>query len=372
MIKILHLCESSDTGGAESILISIVENLDKNRFISMVCLLSDGWLKAQLDTRHIETVVIPQPHSLDLLWLFRLYRLLKKRQIDVIHSHEFATNVYASFLSRVVGIPVIATTHGKNYYPDKWRRRVAYQFVARESVMVAVSADLKRFLSERVGILPEKIQVIHNGVNLYQYVVKGINARIRDELGIGTKQPVIGTVGNLFAVKGQIYLLRACKIVADFFPNFVLLVAGEGEQLDLLEKEATTLGIANNVRFLGFRDDVPSILEAIDIFALPSLSEGLPLAILEALALEKPVVATNVGGIPEVIEEGAVGYLVPPKNSEALADKILYLLRYPEVAIKMGKSGRRRIEEFFTVEKMIKEYQILYEENRLNRRVTTH
>lgn len=361
MMKVLHLCESSDTGGAESILISIVENLDKNRFTSMVCLLSDGWLKTQLDARHIETVVIPQPHSLDLLWLFRLHRLLKERQIDLIHSHEFATNVYASFLSLVVGVPVIATTHGKNYYSDKWRRRVAYQFVARKSTMVAVSADLKRFLSEQVGISPENIRIIHNGINLHRYVVRGVSCHIRDELGIGTEQPVIGTVGNLFAVKGQIYLLKACKIVAGVFPNFVLLVAGAGEQLGFLEKEATTLGIAENVRFLGFRDDVPSILETVDVFVLPSLSEGLPLAMLEALALQKPVVATNVGGIPEVIEEGAIGYLVPPKNSEALADKILHLLRHPEVATNMGKAGRRRIEESFSVEKMINEYQALYE-----------
>lgn len=371
MINVLHLCESSDTGGAESVLVNIAENLDKDRFTSIVCLLSDGWLKSQLDVRHIETVVIPQPHSLDLLWLFRFYRLLKEREINVIHSHEFATNVYASFLSKLVGISVIATAHGKNYYTDKWRRRMAYRFVARQSVMVAVSADLKQFLSERVGIPPGNIRVIHNGIDLRRYEAKGVSRQVRKELGIKEGQPVIGTVGNLFAVKGQSYLLRACRIVASAFPNFVLLVAGEGEQLSFLEKEATSLGIASNVKFLGFRSDIPSILEAMDVFILPSLSEGLPLSVLEALALQIPVVATNVGGIPEVIEEGVTGYLVPPRNPEALADNILSLLRHPEVAINIGRAGRRKMEKSFRLEKMIKDYQSLYEGSQPNRHAAT-
>lgn len=368
MINVLHLCESSDTGGAESILINIVENLDKTRFTSMVCLLSEGWLKTQLDARHIETVVIPQPHSLDLLWLFRLYRLIKERKIDVIHSHEFATNVYASFISKMVGVPVIATVHGKNYYADKWRRRLAYRFVACKSFMVAVSADLKRFLSERVGIPLRHIRVVHNGIDLHRYKSKESIYHVRKELRIGAEQPVIGTVGNLFAVKGQIYLLKACKIVAGTFPNFVLVVAGDGEQSSFLEKEATSYGIADNVKFLGFRNDIPSILDAIDVFVLPSLSEGLPLSVLEALALQKPVVATNVGGIPEIIEDGITGYLVPPRNPEALATKIVHLLRHPEVAINMGRVGRLRVDECFSLEKMIEKYQSLYEISRQNRR----
>ena len=362
MKNVLHLCESSETGGAESVLIRLVEGLDKNRYRSVVCLLSDGWLKVELEKRRIETVVIPQPHSFDVRWLFQAFRLLKEHHIHVMHSHEFATNVYAALLSMVTGVPVVATAHGKNYYGDKWRRRAAYRFTARHSAMVAVSNDLKRFLTERIGIPPRDIRVVHNGIDLRHYSVNVANADIRADLGIGTGQRVIGTVGNLFAVKGQTYLLRACKAVASAYPNFVLLVAGEGEQLGPLQEEASDLGIAGNVRFLGFRDDVPSLLQAMEVFVLPSLSEGLPLSILEALALEKPVVATNVGGIPEIVQDGLTGFLVPPRNPETLADKILLLLRYPEMAAELGRAGRKRVEEAFDVTKMIQEYQLLYED----------
>lgn len=361
MKNVLHLCESSNTGGAESMLISLVEGLDKDRYRSLVCLLSDGWLKGELEKRRIETVVIPQPRSLDLPWLFRAHRLLRDRGIHVMHSHEFATNVYASLLSRVTGIPTVATAHGKNYYPEKWRRRAAYRFAARNSVMVAVSEDLKRFLAQRVGIPAGSIRVVHNGIDLARYAVHERNHAVRAELGIGTGRRLIGTVGNLFAVKGQTYLLKACKAVAGAFPDFVLLVAGEGEQLGPLEKEASDLGIAGNVRFLGFRDDVPSLLQAMEVFVLPSLSEGLPLSVLEALALQKPVVATNVGGIPEIVEDGVTGYLVPPEDPEALADRILRLLRDPRLAAGMGRAGRNRVEEAFGLEQMIRNYQSLYD-----------
>ena len=362
--NVLHLCESSATGGAESVLISLAEGLDRNRYRSLVCLLSEGWLKGELDRRRIETVVIPQPHSFDPLWLFRASRLLKDRDIDVMHSHEFATNVYACALSRMTGIPLVATVHGKNYYGDKLRRRVAYRYVARHSTMVAVSNDLRRFMTERVGIPPDDIRVVHNGIDLGRYKAQHRCNAVREELRLGDDQRVIGTVGNLFAVKGHSYLLQACQIVRRVFPDFVLLVAGEGDQLDNLRREAADLGIAGNIRFLGFRDDVPTLLQAMEVFVLPSLSEGLPLCVLEALALEKPVVATNVGGVAEIVDEGVTGYLVPPKDPKALAERTLLLLGNPRIAASMGQAGRRKVEEAFRLETMVRDYQLLYEESR--------
>lgn len=361
MKHVLHLTETSDTGGAENMFISLVENLDKKRYKSIACLLGDGWLKTQLQRRGIETMVVPQPHSFDFPWLFRISRLLRDRSIQVMHAHEFAMNVYGSLLSKMTGIPIVTTVHGKNYYWEKWRRRLAYRFTARQSTMVAVSEDLKQFLMQRIAIPVGNIQVVHNGIDLHRYREIDRNNTIRRELGIDAKQPVIGTVGNLFAVKGQIYLLRACKAVAEAFPDFVLLIAGEGEELGSLEEEAGNLGIGGNIKFLGFREDVPSLLEAMDVFVLPSLSEGLPLSVLEAFALQKPVVATNVGGIPEIVQDGATGYLVPPKNPEALAEKIIMLLRDPQRAANIGQAGRKRVEEAFSLEQMIQKYQSIYD-----------
>ncbi|MGI0016318.1 MAG: glycosyltransferase, partial [Nitrososphaera sp.] len=350
----------SGPGGAEKMLTSLVENLDRSRYRSVVCLLRDGWLRHQLQSRGIETMVIPQHYSLDFVWLFRLAQLLKERFIRVMHAHEFAMNVYGSLLSKITGIPIIATVHGKSYYWVKWRRRMAYRFVARQSIMVAVSEDLKRFLMRQVTIHPDNIRVVHNGIDLHRYAADDLRNTIRKELGINAR-PVIGTVGNLYAVKGQAYLLRACAIVAKDFPDFVLLVAGRGEQLASLDAEARCLGIGGNVKFLGFREDIPTLLQAMDVFVLPSVSEGLPLSILEAMALEKPVVASNVGGIPEVVKNGITGYLVPPKDPEALAENILLLLHHTQLAAHLGTSGRRRVQEAFSLEQMIQEYQSLYE-----------
>ncbi|MCI0529753.1 MAG: glycosyltransferase, partial [Nitrospira sp.] len=330
MKNVLHLIETSGPGGAENVLISLVENLDRSRYRSLVCLLRDGWLKAQLQRRGIETIVSPQQRTLDVQWVFHLARLLRDRTIHVMHAHEFAMNVYGSLLSRMTGIPIVATVHGKNYYWSKWRRRLAYQFVARQSLMVAVSEDIKWFLTERVSIYPARIITIRNGIDLHRYAVSDQQNTIRKKLGINGNQPVIGTVGNLYAVKGQAYLLRACAAVAKDFPDVVLLVAGRGEQLGSLKEEARSLGIGGNVRFLGFREDVPSLLQAMDVFVLPSVSEGLPLSILEAMALGKPVVASSVGGIPEIVKDGITGYLAPPKDPEALAEKILLLLHHPQ------------------------------------------
>jgi glycosyltransferase involved in cell wall biosynthesis len=362
MKNVLHLTETWNTGGAENVFISLVDNLDKTRYKSVVCLLRDGWLKTQLDRRGVETLVLPQHQSFDFPWLYQLIKLLRRRSIDVMHTHEFAMNVYGSLLSRITGIPIVTTVHGKNYYCEKLRRRLGYRFAARQSIMVAVSDDLKRFLTESVRIRSEYVRVVPNGIDLNRYAINDVDNTVRKELGINAGRPVIGTVGNLFAVKGQIYLVKACQIVANTIPDFVLLVAGEGEELAVLREEARNLGIQENVKFLGFREDVPSLLQAIDVFVLPSLSEGLPLSVLEALALQKPVVASDVGGIPEVVEDGITGFLVPPKNPEALADKILLLLRNPQLAADFGKEGRKKVEEAFSLEHMIQEYQSLYEE----------
>jgi glycosyltransferase involved in cell wall biosynthesis len=360
--NVLHLCESSETGGAESVLISIVENLDQTRYASVVCLLSEGWLKTQLDRRRIETFVIPQPRSFDLSWLIKLGRLLRHRQIHVMHSHEFATNVYASMLGLATGIPVVATVHGKNYYADRVRRRAAYRFVARHARMVAVSHDLKRFLIDRVLIPDRRITVVHNGIDIDRHIAGGAIHDVRRELAILPDQPVIGTVGNLFEVKGQEFLLRACKLLLPTHPDFVLLIAGEGGQLHFLQQEARELGVSEHVKLLGFRDDVPSLLRAMNVFVLPSLSEGLPLSILEALALEVPVVATNVGGIPEVIEDRVTGFLVPPASPQLLADRIAEAITAPEKAFELAQAGRKKVQEVFGVRQMVERYESLYEE----------
>lgn len=361
LLTVLHLIETSGPGGAEKLLLSLVDHLDRSQFQSKACLIKDGWLRSQLEVRGCETFIIPLRSTFDFSWLRRFRREVAQRGIDVMHAHEFAMNTYASIGSALTGIPCVATQHGKNYFWRKLRRRLAYKFVARQSALIAVSNDVKHFIAANVGLAPERIRTIHNGIDQQMHQPnEEMRNRVRTELGLNPTTPVIGAVGNLYPVKGQIFLIRAMKDVLKVCSDARLLIAGRGELRDSLQAEAEALGVADNVRLLGYRDDVPALLQAFDLFVLPSLSEGLPFSALEAMATGKPVVATRVGGNPEVVLDGCTGYLVPPENSQALADRILFLLCHPEQARVFGQEGMHRVEKEFSLTSMISQYQGLY------------
>jgi glycosyltransferase involved in cell wall biosynthesis len=362
MKKILHLIETSGPGGAEKILISLLEHLDKSIYQSCICLLKDGWLNAQLKGRGFETFIVPQPHSLDFAWLWEIKTRIKNMGIHLMHAHEFTMNTYASLLSVFTGVPIIATIHGKNYYWERWWRRLAYRFVSRQSTMVAVSEDIKKFLVQKAGIKNDRIIVVHNGIDLDLYRPEsGKGEWARKELCIRNAQPVVGAIGNLYPVKGHTYLLKALAIVKIMFPTIKLLIAGRGRMMGKLLNESQALGVQDHVIFLGFREDTASLLQAIDLFVLPSISEGLPLSVLEAMASGKPVIATNVGGLPEVVVDGQTGFLVSPEDPESLAKRMMLLLGHSSLADQFGKVGRARAEKKFSLVSMVQKYQELYE-----------
>ena len=361
MKTILHLIETSGPGGAERVLINLVENLDRARYGSIICLLKDGWLASQLRQRGFETVTIPQRAGHDLGWVYKSIELIRRKRIDLLHSHEFGMNIYGSIASRLMQVPIIATVHGKAYYGERWRRRMAYRFVARRAAqMVAVAEDIRRFLIDRVGVSPRKLCTIYNGVDAKTVCSAEDGARVRQELGIAETTPVIGTIANLYPVKGHTFLLKAAAEVAKVVPQAVWLLAGRGGLLDQLQDEARQLGIKDKVRFLGFRNDPAALLQAMDLFVLPSLSEGLPVSVLEAMAAGRPVVATDVGGNREVIVDGRTGFLVPPGDSSALASRMITLLANSDLAHGYGAEGRSRVCQHFSLERMVRAYETLY------------
>lgn len=368
MKTILHLIETSGPGGAEKMLISLVEHLDKTQYKSIIGLLKDGWLNAQLKERGFHTVIIPQRRGLDLGWIYKCIKLIRQKHVDLLHAHEFTMNVYGSIAAWSTGIPAITTVHGKAYYVNNWRRRLAYRFVARTSArMVAVSEDIRRYLMERVGVRSDSLITIYNGIDSKQFASSEDRVRIRKELGISETAPAIGTIGNLYPVKGHTDLLKAAAQVVRMFPESVFLIVGRGDLLSRLQIEAGELGLANNVMFIGFREDIPALLQAMDLFVLPSLSEGLSLSLLEAMAAGKPVVATTVGGNPEVISHGETGFLVPPGHPESLSSRIILLLQDQPLARKFGINGQQRVYEKFGLEQMVHSYRHLYEKALLMR-----
>jgi glycosyltransferase involved in cell wall biosynthesis len=361
MKTILHLIETSGPGGAEKILISLVEHLHKEQYRSIVCLLEHGWLSSQLKARDVQTYVIPQRSSLDINWLYNLIVIIRRHKVNLIHSHEFTMNTYACIVSAFTRIPLIATVHGKNYYGDKLRRRVFYRFVSMKAIrMVAVSKNIKDFLVKEIGVEERRITTIYNGIDEKHHCYED-EEQFRENLLIKENVPIIGTVGNLYPIKGHTYLLKAAVKVVSVFPDATFLIAGRGELLGKLQEEANQLNIKKNVRFLGFREDISRILPLMDLFVLPSLSEGLSVALLEAMRAGKPTIATKVGGNAEVIIEGETGLLVPAEDHLSLAGSIIYLLKDKELAQRMGKAGRTRVEREFSLGRMVENYQELYE-----------
>ncbi|HWP35157.1 MAG TPA: glycosyltransferase [Thermodesulfobacteriota bacterium] len=358
---VLHLMETPDPGGAETLLLNLVARLDPGRYRSVVGTFRPGWLTAELARRGIPSVVLPLRRPLDPAWLARALRLVRRAGVELVHAHEFTMNTYGTLLGRLGRLPVIATVHGKAYYADRTRRRLAYRFVGRAaSQVVAVSHDVRRFLLEEVGLAPEAVVTIHNGVAPPPPVSPAAAAALRHQLGLPAGTPVVGTVGTLLPVKGHADLLEAVARLAPAVPDLTALICGRPLVLEPLAARAAALGIADRVRFLGYRDDVPALLAVMDVFVLPSLSEGLSLALLEAMAAGLPVVATAVGGNPEVVRDGESGFLVPPRDPGALAERIGRLLRDRALARRLGLAAARRVRQEFSLDAMVQRYEALY------------
>jgi len=212
------------------------------------------------------------------------------------------------------------------------------------------------------GIAKGKICLIENGVNLEMFTTNSSSQAIKESLGIKKEALVVGTIGALTREKGHQYLLRAALKVIRIYPEAIFLLVGDGIERPGLEKTASSLGIKDSVIFAGMRKDVPEILSILNVFVLPSLNEGLPMALLEAQAAQIPVVATSVGAIPDVLENGVTGMLIPPKDPQAIAEAIIMILSDKKLASGIAQKGFERVRDNFSSEKMASKYLSIYRE----------
>ena len=359
-VRILHLIETGGPGGAERMMLDLAMNLDEG-YESTIGLLKEGWLKSQVLSMEMPCVFLANKRLGDIGVLVNLVRCVRARKIQLIHAHEFYMNAVGAAISMLTGIPLVVTVHGKSYYPEKRRRCLVYRMIAaRAAGLVAVSRDLKKFLCQTTGVFPEQVQIIYNGVNTERFVERPRDPTRLDHLGIPRDSFIVGAVGNLYRVKGHIHLIRAAKIVCQKYPKTHVVILGRGDQKDNLLAEAGRLGIENYIHLLGYCDDVSNWLTEMDVFTLPSLSEGLPLSLLEAMAMGIPTIVTAVGGMQEVVCDGQTGCIVPPGDPEALARKILYLLESQSQAEELGRAGQRRVLQHFSLCQMVNQYRDLY------------
>jgi len=357
---VLFLSTSSGPGGAERVISTLAASLNQDSMRVVVGLFRPGWLQAECERLLVKTRVIPLEGPLHLRWFVECLRLVHRENISLIHAHEFSAILYGWLVSRLAGVPFVGTIHGKNYFWEKMRRRVAYRLIARTGRLVAVSEDLKRFIMDKVGIPASQLQVIYNGVKVVIPVSDAEIERVRAELGLAPGVLVIAAVGSLYSVKGHRYLLDAMPAVLKRHPNSVLLMVGRGDLEVSLKEQAKRLGIEDRVRFLGMRQDVPRFLAVMDVFVLPSLSEGLSMALLEAMASGKPVVATRVGGNPELVNHGRTGLLVNSEDAQDLAESLIKILSDRVMLHEFGRAGADRVLRHFIIDQMVRQYRDLY------------
>lgn len=360
--NLLHLIDTGGPGGAETVLVNLVRNLPPGQWRSRVLVPRNGWLLEQLRAHGVDARVIPTRGPADLAFLTRLVAQIREFRPRLLHAHLLTSAVYGSMAATLAGnLPVVCTFHGAaDVRPQDRMLGVKARILSRAgNSIVYVSHDLRRTLERRLGTRPDLGTVIHNGVSPPD---RDHVADLRGELQLGPHGSLVGSVGNMRAPKDYPTLLRAARLVLDQGSDVHFVIAGDnaGPRGEAVSALRNTLGLDINVHFLGFRRDVAAVIGALDVFVSSSASEGLPLATLEAQFLGVPVVLTSVGGVPEIVEHGRTGLLVPPRNPRALAEGISRLLNDRRLAGSMAAEGRRRVEQGFSLEGMLERYIALY------------
>lgn len=360
MERVLHLRSSSRFVGLERLMLQLAPSLRQEGFdIRVVVFYRRQGLMPSLhpmvveaQRRGIEAEQLDGGPRLPLRGVLYIADKLSREGFSLLHTHDYKTDLLGLIAAGLAGVPCVATVHGYVFVSRRVRIYRMLDLLALRffSKIITVSDDLRReFLA--AGLPGEKVVTAHNVIDAEALASQNaqIAPHLRQQLGIGLDQPLIAVVARLIPGKGHRYFLEAARRVLQTWPEARFLVVGEGHLRGKLESLSIALGIQHAVSFLGFRQDVAALMKASDLIVLPSLEEGLPVVLLEALALARPVVATAVGGVPGVVRHQETGLLVPPKDQKQLAEAMLYLLRNPEKGQELAENGRRLVSQQFNV-----------------------
>jgi len=372
--KVLHLRSSSGLYGPERQMLQLAKHMKREGFQLEILLLYRRRGAMPLVHPLIEEA---RNHGLEAEQLGGKAKLsprdvsyisqqLKRERFSLIHTHDYKANILGGIAAKLAGVESIATVH---LHTETTHRLRLYKIIDLLALrffpkVITVSESLRQYLIAN-GLSPQKVVTVHNAVDLETFA-SGVSLyndkALRNRLGIGSDQPIVSTIGRLTSQKGHRYFLESAKRILEVLPETRFLIIGDGPLRDEFEGLSLSLGIAQAVRFLGYRQDIATLMSTSDVITMPSLREGLPYVLLEALALARPVVGTRVGGIPEVVKHGETGFLVPPKDSESLAKAIIQLLRNPEEAARLGERGRELVLREFNVETMVQKIAAIYTE----------
>jgi lipopolysaccharide/colanic/teichoic acid biosynthesis glycosyltransferase/glycosyltransferase involved in cell wall biosynthesis len=379
-VKVLRVIARLNVGGPAIHVINLTRGLDPTRFDStLVTGTENPGEGSMLDLaieRGVEPVVIPEIvgqltlKPRDLKALIALYRLIRRERPQIVHTHAAKPGVLGRVAARLAGVPVVVHTfHGhilRGYYGTamSWLLcRMERMLAGLSDRIIAVSEQVKQDLVRYGVARPEKICVIPLGLELDAFLdSQAHRGAFRRELGIGDDVPLVGIVGRIFPIKNHRLFLEAAARVAGKEPTARFVVVGDGTLRSEMEALGRQLDLGARITFTGWRRDLPRVYADLDVLVVSSDNEGTPVSAIEAMASGCPIVATRVGGLPDLVEDGTIGHLVPPGDAEAMAEGILGLLRDEDRARRMGSSARERVQDRYRAERLCRDIETLYAE----------
>jgi glycosyltransferase involved in cell wall biosynthesis len=371
-VRVVEVMATGTNGGAQEHVYSLVTRMDRDCYDVRVVSLSHGSSVRRLEKAGIEVSVIDEPD--DRRAVEALAELLGPIEPEVIHNHMFRAEVVGTKAALLLGEKgcrrpaVISTVHSSRIrcVDDRMALRQLTPLMDR---LIVVSKAIEHKIREE-GREGAPVSLIYNGVDLQRYNHQQPCCTLHEDYPIPDSSPIVGVVARLEAEKGHRTLIAAWPLVLAAHPEAWLLIVGEGSERDALEEQANSLGISDHVVFTGRREDVPAVTAALDVAVLPSYREAQGLSVLEAMALSRPVVASNVGGIPEMVEDGVSGLLVPPGDPDALAGAIVRLLSDHPFADMIARRGHDLVHDRFCIELMTSQIESIYDEAALKLRAS--
>ncbi|MGQ9611022.1 MAG: glycosyltransferase family 4 protein [bacterium] len=362
-INLMHVVLSLNIGGLENLVLKLVKNINREKYNICICsLTANGELENEFNEIGIPVFIVQKHEGVDYSLPIRLSRVFRNRRVDIVHTHNIDPYLYGTIGAKLARVPVIIHTEHSNLFPNQKKLMIAERCLSNISDMIiADSKKVADFLIQRQNIPRRKVITILNAIDIDSFdVTVDIIRKKREELGILENELVIGNVARLVPVKDHHTLLASFSKVSQLISNVRLVIVGDGPLRTELENFCAELELSDKIIFLGKRRDISELMSIFDIFVLSSISEGLSLTLLEAMAAKKPVVATHVGGNPEVVQDNVTGILVPPRNPLALAQALIILIKDKKKLFEMGESGRRRVEQYFSIDVMLEKYEKVY------------
>ena len=362
---VVHMIGSLHTGGTERALVNFLLAADRRDFrYTVICFGFRGEQVPILEAAGIPVRVMRIRHRHLLFSIPRLARWLRREKVDVLHTHMYWAGLWGRIAGRLAGVPVMMTTeHG----PDLWKGRqhvLVDRWLTRwTSRHIAVARDGLEIRVRRERVRLDRIVLVPNGVAIpAEYRDRQRAAQVRQEFGLAPKTPVIGSVGRFVPEKGYVHMLDALKLARAEVPDLRWLAIGDGILRPEMAARAVAMGLDGAVIWTGLRPDIEQLLEAMDLWVMSSISEGLPVALLEAMAAGCPIVATRIGGIPDAVSDGHEAVLVPSADPVALAGAIVELIRDPERANALGEAARARAMAQYSIKSVVRRVEEIYRE----------